>query len=614
MTSMRRETDSLGVVEVPADKLWGAQTQRSLEHFSIGKDLIPREMITAYATLKKAAANANHAGGRLDDSVHGLIVQACDEILAGQHHDMFPLHVWMTGSGTQFNMNVNEVISNRCCQLAGTPLGSKTPVHPNDHVNMSQSSNDSFPSAMYIAAALNSVQRLIPTVQALHDAIAAKATAWDNIVKIGRTHMQDATPITLGQEWSGYAGMLSDDLDRIEDALKGVYRLALGGTAVGTGINSAPGFAEAAAGEIAQLTGLPFVTAPNKFTVQGAHDALVQLSGALRTLAVSLYKIGNDIRLMSCGPRAGFAELLIPENEPGSSIMPGKVNPTQAEALTMIAVQVMANDVAVGFGGAGGYLEMNVYKPLIIFNVTHSVTIMTDGCTNFRKFLVEGTKPNLKKINEYVERSLMLVTALSPVIGYDKASKIAHYALDNDLTLKAAALKLGYVTEPEFDRVVDPAQMVKPYVAHKSPAWPSHPANTDEKESVVTDSPLNKRGVDLLRDPTLNKSTAFAEAERQALGLVGLVPDATESADLQLRRVMQQLAHKTTDLDRYIYLDNLLDHDQTLFYRTIMSDPTRFMPIVYDPTIGEACLKFGHIFRGPRGMYLSIKRRGHVKE
>jgi fumarate hydratase, class II len=465
MGDVRKETDSLGEVLVPADKLWGAQTQRSLEHFSIGKDLMPREMITAYAVLKKAAANANHAGGRLDARTHALIVKVCNEILAGEHHAMFPLHVWMTGSGTQFNMNVNEVISNRCCQLAGTPLGSKTPVHPNDHVNMSQSSNDTFPSAMYIAAAVAVKERLIPAVKALGDAIAAKAKAWDGIVKIGRTHMQDATPLTLGQEWSGYAGLLADDLDRLDGALKDVYRLALGGTAVGTGINAAPGFAEAAAAEIAKLTKLAFVSAPNKFTVQGSHDALVQLSGTLRTLAVSLYKIGNDIRLMSCGPRAGFAELMIPENEPGSSIMPGKVNPTQAEALTMIAVQVMANDVAVGFGGASGYLEMNVYKPLIIFNVTHSITIMTDGCTNFRRFLVEGTEPNVKKINEYVERSLMLVTALAPVIGYDKASQIAHYAMDHDLTLKAAALKLGFVSEAEFDRVVDPAKMVRPYVA-----------------------------------------------------------------------------------------------------------------------------------------------------
>lgn len=465
MSDMREETDSLGVVEVPADKLWGAQTQRSIEHFSIGTDLMPREMIAAYAFLKKAAATANHDGKQLGDESYRLITQTCDEILAGQHHDMFPLHVWMTGSGTQFNMNVNEVISNRCCQLAGTPLGSKTPVHPNDHVNMSQSSNDSFPTAMNIAAAVNVKQRLVPAVKQLHDAIATKAKEWDDIVKIGRTHMQDATPITLGQEWSGYEGMLADNLDRIEDALKSVYHLALGGTAVGTGINSAPGFAEAVAEEIAKLTSLPFVTAPNKFTVQGAHDALVQLSGTLRTLAVSLYKIANDIRLMSCGPRAGFAELHIPENEPGSSIMPGKVNPTQVEALTMVAVQVMANDIAVGFGGAGGYLEMNVYKPLMIANVSQSITLLTDSCTNFRKFLVEGAKPNLKKINQYVEESLMLVTALSPVIGYDKASKIAHYAMDHDLTLKAAALKLGFVTEAEFDRVVDPKKMVRPYVA-----------------------------------------------------------------------------------------------------------------------------------------------------
>jgi fumarate hydratase class II len=450
---------------VPADKLWGAETQRSIEHFSIGKDLIPAEMITAYAILKKAAAIVNRDGKRLDDRRCKLIVQACDEILAGKHDDMFPLHVWMSGSGTQFNMNVNEVIANRCCQIAGTPLGSHAPVHPNDHVNMSQSSNDTFPSAMCIAAAVNVKERLIPAVAALRDAIAAKSKAWSDIVKIGRTHMQDATPLTLGQEWSGYAGMLSDDLDRLEAALPGVYRLALGGTAVGTGINAAPGFGEAAAGQIAKLTGLSFVTAPNKFAVQGAHDALVQLSGTLRTLAVSLYKIANDIRLMSCGPRAGFAELQLPENEPGSSIMPGKVNPTQCEALTMIAVQVMANDVAVGFGGAGGYLEMNVYKPLMIFNIMHSIAIMSDGCVNFRRFLIEGTEPNLKKINEYVERSLMLVTALSPVIGHDKAAEISRYALAKDLTLKEAALQLGYVCEADFDRVVDPKKMIAPSVA-----------------------------------------------------------------------------------------------------------------------------------------------------
>jgi len=462
---MRKEVDSMGEIAVPADKLWGAQTQRSIEHFSIGKDLMPREMIGAYAVLKKACANVNLASGRLAADVHKLIVQACDEILAGRHRDMFPLHVWMTGSGTQFNMNVNEVISNRASQIVGTALGSKKPVHPNDHVNMSQSSNDNFPAAMYIAAAVETTKQLIPSVAALRDALHAKAGAWMDIVKIGRTHLQDATPITLGQEWSGYVGLLDDNLLRLDDALKSVYLQALGGTAVGTGINAAPGFAEAAAAEIAKLTGLPFESAPNKFTVMGSHDALVQLSGTLRTLAGSLYKIANDIRLLACGPRAGLAELILPENEPGSSIMPGKVNPTQAEALTMLAVQVMANDVAVGFGGAGGFLEMNVYKPLMIHNVLSSIVLLADGCTNFRKYMIEGTEPNRRKIAEYLERSLMLVTALTPVIGYDKASQIAHHAMEHDLTLKQAALQLGFVSEAEFDRVVDPRKMVTPYVA-----------------------------------------------------------------------------------------------------------------------------------------------------
>jgi fumarate hydratase class II len=465
MNASRVEHDSLGPVNVPADKLWGAQTQRSLEHFSIGDDLMPREMIPAYAIVKKAAARVNYKAGRLGEAQEKLIVRVCDEIVAGKHQDQFPLHVWMTGSGTQFNMNVNEVVANRCSQIAGQPLGSHKPVHPNDHVNMSQSSNDSFPTAMNVAAAVAVQQRLMPAVEALRDALDAKARNWTDVVKIGRTHLQDATPLTLGQEFSGYVGMLDDDLERLERALSGVYRLALGGTAVGTGLNSQPGFDTAVAGQISQLTGLPFVTAANKFTVQGAHDDLVHLSATLKTLAVSLFKIANDIRLLSCGPRAGFAELKIPANEPGSSIMPGKVNPTQCEALAMIAVQVMANDIAAAVGGASGYLEMNVYKPLLIFNVTKSVRIMTDGCTNFRKFLVDGTEPNLKQINNFMERSLMLVTALSPVIGYDKASKVAHYALDNDLTLKVAALKLGFVSEEEFDRVVDPAKMVKPYVA-----------------------------------------------------------------------------------------------------------------------------------------------------
>jgi fumarate hydratase class II len=463
----RMESDSLGEVAVPADKLWGAQTQRSLEHFSIGDDLIPRELVDAYAILKRAAAAANHKGGRLTDQQRDLIACTCDEILDGRHRDMFPLHVWMTGSGTQFNMNVNEVVANRCSQLAGAPLGSKTPVHPNDHVNMSQSSNDTFPSAMYMAAAIAAQRRVLPSLKALRDAVAAKAAAWADIVKTGRTHMQDATPVTLGQEWSGYVGMLDADFDAITHALGAVHHLALGGTAVGTGLNAEPGFAEDAVAEIARLTAMPFVPAPNKFTVQGAHDALVMLSGTVRTLAVSLYKIANDIRLMSCGPRCGFHELDIPTNEPGSSIMPGKVNPTQCEALSMIAVQVIANDVAIGIGGASGYLEMNVYKPLVIANLMQSLRILADGCRNFRVFLIEGTEPNRRQIAGFVERSLMLVTALAPVIGYDNASRIAHHANDHDLTLRDAALKLGLITGPEFDRIVDPLKMVRPFVAER---------------------------------------------------------------------------------------------------------------------------------------------------
>ena len=449
----------MGPVDVPADRLWGAQTQRSLAYFSIGRDLMPPEMIPAYATLKQACARANHAAGRLDTEALRLISLACAEIAAGQHDCEFPLHVWMTGSGTQFNMNVNEVIANRCSQLAGTPLGSKSPVHPNDHVNLSQSSNDTFPSAMHMAAGTGVTRRLLPAVSALTQALEVKAAAWGDVVKIGRTHLQDATPLTLGQEFSGYAVMLADNAGRIEAALDGVWQLALGGTAVGTGLNAAPGFAEAAAAEIAGLMGLPFVTAPNKFAAQGAHDALVHLSGTLRTLAVSLFKVANDIRLLASGPRAGLGELILPENEPGSSIMPGKVNPTQAEALTMIAVQVMANDVAVGFGGAGGMLEMNAYKPMIIMNVMQSLAILSDGCNNFRRFLVDGMEPNYGRIATNVARSLMLVTALTPLVGYDRAAEIAHLAAAEDLTLREAAYRLG-VTAAEFDRIMDPASMV----------------------------------------------------------------------------------------------------------------------------------------------------------
>lgn len=456
----RVEKDSFGKVHVEKDKLWGAQTQRSLEYFRIGDDIIPNEMVTAYAILKKAAAFVNRNAKKISAVQAKMIINSCDEILAGKHHEMFPLHVWMTGSGTQFNMNINEVISNRCSQLSKNAFGSKTPVHPNDHVNMSQSSNDTFPAAMYIAAAIAVNEKLLPSLKTLHTSLNKKSKEWDKIIKIGRTHMQDATPLTLGQEFSGYVQMLEDNINRIKYAIKDVYALAVGGTAVGTGLNAEPNFGKEMAAQIAKFTKLPFITAVNKFAVQGAHDALVHLSATLKTLAVSLYKIANDIRLMSCGPRAGFYELIIPSNEPGSSIMPGKVNPTQCEALTMVAVQVMANDTAVAFGGAGGYLEMNVYKPLIIFNVLKSINMLSDSMSNFSKYLVAGMKPNEKKLKQYVDNSLMLVTSLSPVIGYDKAAKIAHYALANEITLKEAALYLGYISEKDFDKTINPSKMV----------------------------------------------------------------------------------------------------------------------------------------------------------
>lgn len=462
----RKETDSLGEVHIPKNKLWGAQTQRSLKYFNIGEDLIPREMIESYVILKKAAAVVNYNEKKLNNEQKDLIIQVCDELLNGEHQNQFPLHVWMTGSGTHFNMNINEVISNRCSQLTGKPLGSKIPVHPNDHVNMSQSSNDTFPTAMNISTAKGIKERLIPSIIQLRDALGKKSEKWKDIIKIGRTHMQDATPMTLGQEFSGYVGMLDDNLKRLDDSLSDIYKLALGGTAIGTGINASPEFGERSAQEIAKLTGLPFVTAPNKFTVHGSHDGLIAVSGCLKTLAASLYKISNDIRMLSCGPRCGFHELDIPSNEPGSSIMPGKINPTQCEALAMISVQVIANDLAVTLGGAGGYLEMNVYKPLLIYNIMQSIRIMGDGCHNFRKFLVEGLKANEEQIKYFLERSLMLVTALSPVIGYDKASYVAHYALENDLTLKEAALKLNYISKEEFEKVVDPVKMVHPSIKY----------------------------------------------------------------------------------------------------------------------------------------------------
>jgi fumarate hydratase class II len=449
-------------VRVPADRLWGAQTQRAIEHFAIGREPMPPELVDAYAVLKRAAATTHHQAGRMPDNVHALIVRACDELLAGEHRDMFPLHVWVSGSGTQLNMNVNEVIANRCSQLAGTALGSKWPVHPNDHVNMAQSSNDTFPSAMHIAVARSCGARVLPAVRALQQAIAERAATWDDVIKIGRTHLQDAVPLTLGQEWSGYAAMLASDVARIEAALGAVHELALGGTAVGTGLNAPEGFAESAIAEVAALTGVPFIPASNRFAVQGSHDAVVHLHQALRTLAVSLTKIANDIRLLGSGPRAGLGELRIPANEPGSSIMPGKVNPSQAEALTMACAQVMGNDVTVGIAGAGGHLEMNAFKPLLAHAVLQSIALLADGCTHFRRYCVEGTLPDQRRIAEHVERSLMLVTALSPVIGYDRAAQIAHHAADHDMSLREAALALGFVSADEYDRIVRPEQMVHP--------------------------------------------------------------------------------------------------------------------------------------------------------
>ena len=457
----RQETDSIGAIAVPSDRYWGAQTQRSIRYFSIGQDKMPLAVVYAIATIKKASALANADLDKLPREKAEMIAHAADDIVAGTLDDHFPLHVWMTGSGTQCNMNVNEVIANRAIERAGGALGSKTPTHPNDHVNMSQSSNDVFPAAMHIAAA-QALHQLLPSINRLRHALHEKANAWADIVKIGRTHMQDAVPLTLGQEFSGYVGMLDDNLNRLEALMPELYPIALGGTAVGTGLNAGPGFAEAAAQYIAKFTGMPFVTAPNKFTVMGAHDALVMTSGVLKTLAVSLYKIANDIRLLSCGPRAGFGELHLPENEPGSSIMPGKVNPTQCEALAMVAVQVMGYDAAVAFAGASGYLEMNVYKPLMIFNILQSARLITDSSHNFTEFLVKGMTPNCKKINQYVDNSLMLVTALSPVIGYDKASQIAHHAFEHDLTLKDAALALGYISAEDFDRAIDPRRMTQP--------------------------------------------------------------------------------------------------------------------------------------------------------
>jgi fumarate hydratase class II len=458
----RTETDSMGPIEVPADHYWGAQTQRSLHHFSIGDDHMPTSVIRGMAILKKAAAQVNESLGKLSPDKAALLVQAADEVIAGEHAEEFPLFVWQTGSGTQTNMNVNEVISNRAIELAGGERGSKEPVHPNDDVNMSQSSNDTFPTAMHIAAAEELVHELVPSVTRLRDALDAKAREFANIVKIGRTHLQDAVPLTLGQELSGYVAQLDADLERIQLVLPGLYELAIGGTAVGTGLNTHVEFADRAAAQIAEITGLPFVSAPNKFAALAAHDALVMASGALKTLAVSLMKIANDIRWLASGPRAGLGELVLPENEPGSSIMPGKVNPTQSEAMTMVCVQVIGNDTTIGIAGSQGNFELNVFKPVMIFNFLHSVDILTDACDSFRQFAVEGVQANEEQIAKHVDNSLMLVTALNQHIGYDNAAAIAKHAHKNKLTLKEAAVALGYQTAEEFDRNVVPEKMTRP--------------------------------------------------------------------------------------------------------------------------------------------------------
>jgi fumarate hydratase, class II len=468
-TGFRIEHDALGDVPVPTNRLWGAQTERSIHNFpiGIGRFSWTRPVIRALGILKKAAALANGELGELPPEKVKLIVQAAEEVIAGHWDDEFPLVVFQTGSGTQSNMNANEVIANRAIQIAGGVLGSKKPINPNDDVNRGQSSNDTFPTAMYIAAVEELSNTLLPAIEVLRATLDAKAHAFADVIMIGRTHLQDATPISLGQAISGWVAQLAECGRAIEGSIPWLLELAIGGTAVGTGLNAHPKFGDTAARYISEATGHAFVSAPNKFAALSAHDALAHASASLRTLAGALMKIANDVRWHACGPRAGLGEILIPENEPGSSIMPGKVNPTQVEALTMVAVQVMGNDVATGFGGASGYLEMNVYKPLIIFNVMNSIGLLSDCCTNFRKYLVEGTRPNLKKLKEDVDRSLMLVTALSPAIGYDKASKIAHYAMDHDVTLKEAALTLGFVSAADFDRLVDPAKMIGPSAAKK---------------------------------------------------------------------------------------------------------------------------------------------------
>jgi fumarate hydratase class II len=458
----RTESDSMGPIEVPAKVYWGAQTQRSLLHFAIGSDRMPPELIRAFGLLKKACALVNQDLGKLPAEKTKLIVQAADEVIAGQRNDQFPLRIWQTGSGTQTNMNVNEVISNRAIELAGGVMGSKNPIHPNDDVNLSQSSNDTFPTAMHIAAAERVKKALIPAIQRVHEAIAAKASEYANVVKIGRTHLQDAVPLTFGQEFGGWASLLERDVRRLEQALDGLYDLAIGGTAVGTGLNAHPEFAERAARKIAELTGLPFRSHPNKFAALSAHDEIVFAQGALETLAASLMKISNDIRWLASGPRCGLGELSIPENEPGSSIMPGKVNPTQCEAMTMVCAQVHGATAAVGFAGSQGNFELNVFKPVIIYNFLHSLTLIADACHGYVEYMVRGIAVDRAKVAWFVNNSLMLVTALAPKVGYDKCAQIAHTAHVDASSLREAALKLGYLTGEEFDQLAQPEKMTKP--------------------------------------------------------------------------------------------------------------------------------------------------------
>ena len=462
MTEFRTESDTMGTIDVPSSHYWGAQTQRSLHHFEIGHDTMPPALIRAFGVLKLASARVNAALGKLSNDKADLIERAAREVADGVLMSEFPLRIWQTGSGTQTNMNVNEVISNRAIEMAGGEMGSKTPVHPNDDVNMSQSSNDTFPTAMHIAAATEVTSRLIPAVQHLRDAIHAKALEYADVVKIGRTHLMDAVPLTLGQEFSGYVAQLDADIERLHQVLPGLYELAAGGTAVGTGLNTHPEFGDRVAREIAELTGSPFITAPNKFAALAAHDALVFAHGALKTLAASLSKIADDMRWLGSGPRSGLAELRLPENEPGSSIMPGKVNPTQSEAMIMVAIQVYGNDAAVGIAGSRGNLELNVCKPVIIHNFCHSVDLLTDACLRFTEFCVEGLEPDYEQIQHHLNNSLMLVTALNPIIGYDKSAQVAKKAHKERTTLREAALSLGYLSAEQFDEAIDPSKMVNP--------------------------------------------------------------------------------------------------------------------------------------------------------